>query len=101
FTLNTSGGSGWAPILGTYRRLPRINADRRLLGNTPCGLLVFAGSVTGKVGSGQKMRDWAVAAVLQKLLGLVLLALNPESASGFRVIFGVRGLALPAGKGGG
>ena len=55
-------------MLGRYRRLPRINADRSWLGNTPCGLFVFMG-LARLSGSGQKMRDWAVAAVLQKLLG--------------------------------
>src|SRR4029434_39229 len=80
FTLNTSGGSGWAPILGRKRRLPRINADRSWLGNTPCGLFVFAGSVTGKSGLGQKMRDWPGGTVLQKILVLTRLAIKPESA---------------------
>ena len=38
-------------MLGRYRRLPRITADRSWLGNTPCGLFVFTGSVAGKSGS--------------------------------------------------
>ena len=49
-------------------------------------------------GSGQKMRDWAVAAVLQKLKGATRLALKPESVIGARVILVIGGLALPAGK---
>ena len=44
------------------------------------------------------MRDWAGGTVLQKLLGLTRLALKPESASGFRAILVIGGLALPAGK---
>src|SRR5262249_9488457 len=98
FTLNTSGGSGCAPMLGRYSRLPRIKADRSWLGNTPCGLFVFAGSVTGKSGLGQKMLDWAGGTVLQKLLGLTRLALKPESGIGARVILVIGGLELPAGK---
>src|SRR6266481_9192798 len=85
-------------MLGRYRRSPRINADKSWLGNPPCGLFVFAGSVAGKSGLGQKMLDWAGGMVLQKLLGTTRLALKPESASGFRVIVVIGGLALPAGK---
>src|SRR5215470_17176194 len=96
FTLNISGGSGWAPMLGRYSRLPRINADNSWLGNTPCGLAVFNGLV-GLSGSGQKMLDWAGGTVLQKLNGLTRLAAKPE-AIGFRVILLIGGLALPAGK---
>ena len=57
FVVAVSGGSGWAPMLGRYRRLPRINADRSWLGKTPCGLFAFTGSSPGKSGSGQKMRE--------------------------------------------
>ena len=32
-------------MLGRYSRLPRITADKSWLGNTPCGLFVFTGSV--------------------------------------------------------
>src|SRR4029453_1722984 len=84
-------------MLGTKRRLPRINADRSWLGNTPCGLFVFKGFV-GSVGSGQKMLDWAGGTVLQKLLGLVRLAVKPELAIGARVIFMGVTLGLPAAK---
>src|SRR5215510_13755491 len=85
-------------MLGRKRRLPRIKADRSWFGNTPCGLFVFAGSVIGKSGLGQKMRDWPGGTVLQKLLGLTRLALNPESGRGARVILVIGGLELPAGK---
>src|SRR5215510_16024652 len=91
-------------MLGRYSRSPRINADKSWLGNTPCGLAVFAGSLAGKSGRGQKMLDWAGGTVLQKLLGgkalgsPVRLAVKPESASGFRVILVIGGLELPAGK---
>src|SRR5215475_9287754 len=84
-------------MLGRYKRSSRINADRSWLGNTPCGLLVLSG-LPRLFGSGQKMSDWAVAAVLQKLFGLTRLAVKPESASGLRVILVIGGLALPAGK---
>ena len=84
-------------MLGRYRRLPRIKADRSWLGNTPCGLFVFRGSVRS-FGFGQKMLDWAGGTVLQKLLRLTRLALKPESAIGARVILLISGLALPAGK---
>src|SRR5262245_37668650 len=82
----------------SFSRCPRITADRSWLGYTPCGLLVFAGSVAGKSGLGQKMLDWAGGTVLQKLFGLTRLALKPESGSGARVILVIGGLALPAGK---
>src|SRR6266481_9966145 len=82
-------------MLGRYSRSSRINADKSWLGNTPCGFLVFMGSV-GSFGFGQKMREWAAAP--QKLLGATRLASKPESASGFRVILVIGGLALPAGK---
>src|SRR5215510_5103428 len=85
-------------MFGRSRRLPRINAEKSWFGNTPCGLLVFLGSVTGKVVSGQKILDWAGGTVLQKLLGLTRFAEKPESASGFRTIFLIGGLELPAGK---
>src|SRR5262245_9661491 len=84
-------------MLGRYKRSPRINADRSWLGNTPYGLLVLSG-LPRLFGSGQKMSDWAVAAVLQKLLGLTRLALKPESGIGARVILVIGGLELPAGK---
>src|SRR5262245_34714377 len=85
-------------MLGRYRRSPRINADRSWFGNTPCGLLVFTGSVAGKIGFGQKMRDWPGGMLLQKLLGLTRLAVKPESASGLRVILVIGGLELPTGN---
>ena len=69
-------------MLGRYSRSPRITAERSWFGNTPCGLFVFAGSVAGKSGLGQKMLDCAGGTVLQKLLGATRLALKPESASG-------------------
>src|SRR5262245_52202691 len=84
-------------MLGRYSRSSRINADRSWLGNTPCGSLVFMGFARLS-GSGQKMLDWAGGTVLQKLLGVTRLAVKPESASGFRVILVIGGLALPAGK---
>src|SRR5262245_20875736 len=84
-------------MFGRKRRLPRINAERSWLGNTPCGFMVFIGSV-GSAGFGQKMLDWAGGTVLQKLLGVTRLALKPESARGARVILAIGGLALPAGK---
>src|SRR4029450_11964207 len=65
--------------------------------NRPCGLLVLSGVATSS-GSGQKVSDWAVVAVLQKLFGLTRLAVKPESASGLRGILVIGGLALPAGK---
>src|SRR5215471_12653682 len=84
-------------MLGRYRRSSRMIADKSWLGNTPCGLLVFMGSV-GSSGRGQKMLDWAGGTVLQKLFGLTRLAAKPESASGLRVIVVIGGLAVPAGK---
>src|SRR5215831_7660017 len=84
-------------MLGRKRRMPRIKADRSWLGNTPCGLFVFIGSV-GSSGFGQKTFDWAGGTVLQKLLGLTRLALKPESGIGARVILVIGGLELPAGK---
>src|SRR5262245_50459812 len=94
-------------MLGRYRRSPRITADKSWLGNTPCGLAVFAGSLAGKSGRGQKILDWAGpngGTMLQKLLGgkalgsPVRLAVKPESASGLRMILVIGGLELPAGK---
>ena len=80
-------------MLGRYRRLPRINADRSWLGNTPCGLFALTGSVPGKVGSGQKMREWGwgAAAFGQKARRL---ALKPESASGDKGDFGDRRIGI-------
>ena len=95
---NFSGGSGWAPMLGSHRRLPRINADRSWLGKTPCGLFVMASFATVAVGSGQKMglarwAGWAGTAGLRFGQKMVRLAVKPELFSGDRVILvTVRGI---------
>jgi hypothetical protein len=47
-------------------------------------------------GSGQKIREWAVAP--QKSFGEIRFALNPESARGFKVITAIGGLMRPAVK---
>src|SRR5262245_46935393 len=85
-------------MLGKNRRSSRITADKSWFGNTPWRLFVFAGSLAGKSGLGQKMLDWPGGMVLQKLFGLTRLAENPESASGLSVILVIGGLALPAGN---
>ena len=57
---------GLGADVGQERRLPRITTDRSWLGNTPCGLFVFTGSVAGLVESGQKMKS-ARAGLVAKL----------------------------------
>src|SRR5262245_37766124 len=81
----------------TYKSLPRITADRSWLGYTPCGLFAFTGSVPGKLGSGQKIKEWGWGSIAfgQKA---VRLAVKPESGRGARVILVIVGLELPAWK---
>ena len=85
--------------VGQIQTVAANHRRQELVGEHPLRVVRVCGVSCRQVRvSGRRCWIGRAATVLQKLLGATRLAVKPESASGFRVILVIGGLALPAGK---